>query len=500
MELNKIKQRLELALRPAKPPTLEEVLKQVSTHGVLRGSVDWVFPAWMLYVEYATQRIIEIFQLSEEERSALLNFRDAMKQLLMKAWMQAKERLTSIYKAVAKGMYRVEGNKLYAPDGTWMYVIGDFTPHIPIRGVTAKTCFPDLLKLPRERLELLQLGWRASDEGEVSGLPYMSTTQTWQVFAWVATRYGKLYMYINSVNSTREGVSVLIRGIARSWKQRWSKAEAVDLAAGHLRRGEWAPIITAWLGDGQTDRKKVLRGDYQLVIVAKEPWRLGHSVGTRKALIATGKEAFVKLKEAAGVYGELLDLLKAHKWIYIKLATDDALRVAYRLNTEKRSIDVLREAYRRNNGETPMEQFSHTERPKRGAVAVTGVVMHFALVNSRGGSLVAKYSTRDLEKALAAAERLESAGLRPNVVRSGPKYVVYIATADLLKLAERDGEIRRAVALYLADKVKNGTPMQREIAEKLLKRHPLFYYLIASPPSRSRHRRAFADIELERRA
>jgi len=29
------------------------------------------------------------------------------------------------------------------------------------------------------------------------------------------------------------------------------------------------------------------------------------SIGTRKALVATGKEAFVKLREAAGVYGEL---------------------------------------------------------------------------------------------------------------------------------------------------------------------------------------------------
>jgi hypothetical protein len=29
MELNKIKQRLELALRPAEPPTIEEVLEQV---------------------------------------------------------------------------------------------------------------------------------------------------------------------------------------------------------------------------------------------------------------------------------------------------------------------------------------------------------------------------------------------------------------------------------------------------------------------------------------
>ena len=133
-------------------------------------------------------------------------------------------------------------------------------------------------------------------------------------------------------------------------------------------------------------------------------------------------------------------------------------------------------------------------------MAVAGVVMYLELVSGRGGSLIAKYFTRDLEKALAAAERLESAGLRPNVVRSGPKYVVYIATADLLKLAERDGEIRRAVALYLADKVKNGTPRQREIAEKLLKRRPLFFLLIASPSSRSRHRCAFADIELQRRA
>jgi hypothetical protein len=41
MELNEIRQRLELALRLVeKPPTLEEVLKQVSTYGVLRGPVD----------------------------------------------------------------------------------------------------------------------------------------------------------------------------------------------------------------------------------------------------------------------------------------------------------------------------------------------------------------------------------------------------------------------------------------------------------------------------
>jgi hypothetical protein len=68
MDRYKIKERLELALRPAKPPTIEKALEQVSTRGVLWGPVDWVFPAWMLYVEYATQKIAETFQLSEEER------------------------------------------------------------------------------------------------------------------------------------------------------------------------------------------------------------------------------------------------------------------------------------------------------------------------------------------------------------------------------------------------------------------------------------------------
>jgi hypothetical protein len=475
MDRNKIKERLELALKPTKPPTLEDVLEQVSRYGVLRGPVDWVFPAWMLYVEYVTQEIMKTFPLSEEEKRVLLDFRDTLTRLLREAWAQAKEKLTALYKAVAEGTYRIERNRLYAPDGTWMRVAKVVVPRITIHGVTAKTRFPDVLKLPREKLELLQLGWRASDEGEKGGRPFMSTTQPWQVFAWTATRYGELYIRVESVNLTREGISVLIHIVAKSWKQKWSKDEAVDLVASYLRRGEWAPIITAWLGDGQIDRKKVLHGEYQLVIVAKEPWRLGISIGTGKALVATGKEAFVKLREAAGDYGKLLDLLKAHKWIYIKLATDDVLRLTHRLN-RKRGIDVLREAYGQNSDEIPT--VSHADADKPGAVAVAGVVMHLELVSGRGGSLVAKYFTRDLGKALAVAGKLESAGLRPNIVRSNANYVVYIAMADLLRLAEKDENIRRAVALYLAEKAKNGTPRQREIAEKILKRLPFFQSIL----------------------
>jgi len=41
-------------------------------------------------VEYAVQKIAEMFQLSEEEKRQLLHFRDAMKQLLMGAQRRAK--------------------------------------------------------------------------------------------------------------------------------------------------------------------------------------------------------------------------------------------------------------------------------------------------------------------------------------------------------------------------------------------------------------------------
>jgi hypothetical protein len=470
MDRNKIKERLKLALRPAEPPTLEEVLEQVSRRGVLRGPVDWVFPAWMLYVEYATQEIIKTFQLLEEEKRQLLDFRDTLTRMLREAWVQAKEKLTILHKAVAEGTYRVEGNKLYAQDGVWMYV--GRTMYIPIHGISASARFPDLLKLPHERLELLQLGWRASDEGE-NGRPAMGTTQPWQVFVWTATRYGELYIRVDSVNLTREGVSVLVRLRANSWKQRWDKDEAISLVAEYLRRGEWAPLLTMWLGDGQAERKKVLRGDYKIVIAAKEPWRLGSSKSTGKALVASGREAFVKLREAAGVYGELLDLLKAHKWIYIKLATDDGFRATYKL--KKRGIDVLREAYGRNSGEVPTE-FSQAEGPRRGTVVVAGVVMYLHLAN---GSLLAKRYVRNVEKALAIAERLELVGLSPNVVRSGTKYMVYITTTDLLRLAERDEAVRRAITRYLTEKMRSGTLRQKEIAEKLLK-NPLFSNLLTS--------------------
>ncbi len=222
-----------------------------------------------------------------------------------------------------------------------------------------------------------------------------------------------------------------------------------------------------WSGDGKARWNKILYGKYVVSIAAKEPWRLGLGVSPYEALVATGREAFVKLREAAGVYGELLDLLKAHKWFYIKLATDDTLRVDHKLKADSGKIHTKPHTERPSRTSTK----PHSRAEKPGAVAVAGLIMHLRLVSGRGGSLLAEHYTRDPEKALAA-DKLKAAGLRPNIVRSGPNYVVYIATTDLLKLAEKDDAIRKAVALYLTEKAKNSTPRQREIAEKTYKDTP----------------------------
>jgi len=80
-----------------------------------------VFPGWTLYIEYATQKIAETFPSSEEEKRQLFHFRDTLKQLLLGTQRQAREKLTTLYKAVAEGTYEVKGERLYEPDGTWMY-------------------------------------------------------------------------------------------------------------------------------------------------------------------------------------------------------------------------------------------------------------------------------------------------------------------------------------------------------------------------------------------
>jgi hypothetical protein len=56
------------------------------------------------------------------------------------------------------------------------------------------------------------------------------------------------------------GGKCIIHNITRSWRQKWSKDEAVDLVASYLRRVEWTPLLTMWLEAVTSSEKKVLKG------------------------------------------------------------------------------------------------------------------------------------------------------------------------------------------------------------------------------------------------
>ena len=137
----------------------------------------------------------------------MLHFGETLKQLLLEGWTQTKK-LTTLYKAVAEGTYRIERNRLYAPDKAWVYVRERSSPSVLIHNLSVETHFPNILKLPRERLELLQLGWRASDESCKRGRPVMDTSQPWQLVAWTAVRHGEFRAFLDWVELTHEGICI----------------------------------------------------------------------------------------------------------------------------------------------------------------------------------------------------------------------------------------------------------------------------------------------------
>jgi len=231
-----------------KSPNTDEVLTAVERGGVLRGPVDWVFPAWEVYIEYATRKITEAFPLAEEDRRALLGFGGIMKNLLQRAHEQAKAKLTSIHDAIDSNSYKLEGGRLHAPSGAWMYVEGE-EPHITIEGIDAVVYFPDILKLSREKLELFQLGWEVHEEEGESGRPVYATADPSLFLAWAAARFGELHVAVTRAILLRDGTAVEVRAVARSWRKRWSRREAEKLVEKYARRDVWEPFFTMWLGE-----------------------------------------------------------------------------------------------------------------------------------------------------------------------------------------------------------------------------------------------------------
>jgi hypothetical protein len=201
----------------------------------------------MIYIEDKMRKIAEAFPLAEEEKRALLSFGDIMKNLLQRAHEQAKAKLASIYDAINDDSYRLEEGRLYAPDGAWMYVGKE--PYIVIEGVDAVAYFPDILKLPREELELFQLGWEVHEEKERDDHPAYTTADSSLFLAWAAVRFGELHIAVTRALLLEDGVAVEVKATARSWRKRWTKKEAERHVEKYRKRGVLEPFLTKQLAE-----------------------------------------------------------------------------------------------------------------------------------------------------------------------------------------------------------------------------------------------------------
>ena len=430
---DELRRRLETALAPQKPPTIEEVLAEIGRRGVLSGSLDRVLAGYKMYITYVTDILKKIYP-SEERYLSL--FADALYKILDNAVSQALEGLR-----VAR-----DGDSEILKASTFE---GKKTFYLPLSVSSVTAYFPDLLKMGEEA-ELFQLGWRASDEGDADGRPFIHTAQPWQLYAWLATRPGHVQLSIYRINLTNRGVSPLFAAVSKSWRQKWSKEDAIVKVLEHYKKGEMRPLLTWWLGDGSVKWSFVDKRHYKLRLTVKEEYKrliVAHlgAYSERKeryVYIPGGKRLFKALIDTAGPYGRLLDALHAHKWLYLK------------------SIDRPR---RRGK-----KAFSGPRIDN--VVKIGDIVMKLRVVFNEGGSLYAEQYVETYQEAINLANKLKEMGISPSIYRRATGYGVYISTKELKKLMERDEMLKNRVKEFLEIKSKNLPEKHNQIIQKLRKR------------------------------
>jgi hypothetical protein len=57
--------------------------------------------------------------------------------------------------------------------------------------------------------------------------------------------------------------------------------------------------------------------------------------------------------------------------------------------------------------------------------------------------------------------------MRPNAVKSNRKYMIYVGLGDIKK----NKQLREAAMRFLMEKMKSGTPREREIVRRIIERN-----------------------------
>jgi hypothetical protein len=371
--------------------------------------------------------IIREFKLTEEEVNKLNRFRETMLELLDRAREQAKEKLPKLVAALER---RLEGDEKAAtiercgkvlrvrPAGERWFVSAHFRGcwlfALRIHNVNAEAVFPDVLKLPPEKLESLQSGWRASDEGYTprDKRPVMGTTKPWQVLAWSATRYGNIYIAISTLHLNKRGPAIAYYLIAKDWKQQWRGSSGKQRARAIARTSPLG-LLTMYLGDGDKSPKS-----FAIFVGYSCEY---YKVATASIVVETA------YKETD--YGRLLDVIKCDKWLTLK-------------NIKPKEDPV----HAHFNGYTFCLSRSFNSNG-------TPVIRALALTKSEG-------------EAQALARALAALGVQATVRREKKYWIMDVKASDLAKLAELLPEWRNALReLVEKKKFEPRGPVTRKLLE-----------------------------------
>jgi hypothetical protein len=411
--------------------------------------LDSLFNETKSYFDDAVNGIVREFKLTEEEVNELNRFKETMLELLDRAHTQARERLPKLVAALEKFLsgdnsaITVErgGKETYRvrPSGEGWFVSASFRVGwrftLNIHGVGADAVFPNVLKLPPEKLRSLQSGWRASDEGTLQCArprPRMGTTRHWQVVAWAAVRYGLMSIAITGLNLNKRGLSIVWRLVARDWTQEWlgpeGKARAREEAEGNA-----LGLLTLYLGDGTICARSF--SIYNGYKVNYKP---------KKLIVEILKEAY-----ECG-YGKLLDIIKCEKW----------------------------------------EKLKKQGPPKEDPVHVELAGCRFLLILEPAYStFFARTLLKSEEEAVRCAQELAKLNVNVKIStstrlrgdRAWKYWLVYLSGREVLELAERDEELLAALKRLTEKKtVQPKSPVIRKLLE-----------LAGSPPLPSYARSVF---------
>jgi hypothetical protein len=380
--------------------------------------------------EEAVARGLEMLKALRD--TGLFDALRAMAQRLGEAGVESVEKMLE---ALEGGEFWLEAT----PTGKTIKICGEKCINVNQRGVyalvleglSAEVQIPRLL--PEEYVKRLHIGWLASDETrEPRGFAIMSTTQLWQLYAWLITKSGRIRIHAPDIVLKKKGISTELYAFSRDLRLisggstlsatengrviyqmplegRDIKASMIKLVLEHLDAGDPLPLVAYYLGDGVVGKDRLIISVSNKLMHLFEGRDVSFHVKQKVVVFRLAPELYARA--IAELYlsgvGVLLDVLHSHKWFAFKRLAAQSLA----------------------------------------GFQLAGRYVKLSSAKGLRGRVLFRTKGEAERYAEAARRELEKLGIdaAPKVVRRGPNYDVVFDEKTLRRLTEVDEAVKLAI-------------------------------------------------------